>query len=212
MNFDALVPPMTNAMLKWEHLMQVAGVRPVFQAVTFLSGTSGAFWFISHVCGLVAVKVHAWLDYSLAVVFAVFYNAGLAVLFGGVMAAAVVKVSAGGDWLMAYEAGGFIFTYFVLGMAYLSSEGKLDDYTVVGYFAGLATFVAGCVHQSLLAHPALATAHETVSWIVSHALGKTLLGLFALQGFAWRLQGLRRWLYFKSFKVGKKRFFFSMAF
>ena len=82
---------------------------------------------------------------------------------------------------------------------------------MVGYFAGLATFVAGCVHPVLLSHPALATARETVGWILTHSLGKTMLGLFALQGFVWRLQGVHRWLYFKSFKVGKKRFFFSFA-
>jgi len=212
MNLDSLVEPLTKAMLWWEHVMAMPGVRPAVQGVTFVSGTSGAFWFLSHVCGIAALKIHDALDYSLAVVFAVFYNAGLAVLFGGVMAAAVVKVSAGGEWLMAYEAAGFIFCYFVLGMAYLNKDGKLDDYTVVGYFAGLITFVAGCVHASLLAHPVLATAHETVSFVLRHPLGKVVLALFAAQGFLWRLQGLRRKLYFKSVRVGKKRFFFSMAF
>jgi len=211
MDLDALVPHMTRAILLWEHTLATPVLGPMIKAFMFLGGTSGSFWFLSHVLGVIATKIHDGLDYSLAVVFAVFYNAGLAVLFGGVMAAALIKTFAANEAFMAYEAGGFIFVYLVLGSAYLDSEGRLNDYTIVGYFAGLAAFVACCVHQSLLAHPALADAHAAVHWVSHHPAGKALLGLFALQGFVWRLEGVRRWLFFKSVRVGKKRFFFSIA-
>jgi hypothetical protein len=206
----AVIDYLTSAIQLYDRLMAVPHVRTTVETLLFLSGTSGAFWFLSRVLGRVALAIHDSLDYSLAVLFAVSYNLALAVLFAGVMALAIFRRSAGSELLLGYQAAGFVFIYLVLSAAYSDHEGKIDEYSVVGYFGGLAAFLLCCVHSQWLTHPAVARAHGVVNWIRFGWAGKVALALSVLQGVLWGTRYVRRLFFWKSVEVaGKRRFFFD---
>lgn len=204
---EKLVAQLSRAIQAWDRLLAIPHVRPVLLGFFFLAATSGAFWFISRLLGLVALRIHSSLDYSLAVLFAVAYNVALAVMFASVMALAVYKRAAGTDDLLAYQTAGFIFVYLVLSAAYSDAEGVVDEYALAGYAGGLAVYLACCVRTSLLNVPAVGRVYDAVSWAMSPGPHRLIVAAGAAQGIVFALRGVRRRLFFKSIKIGGKRRF-----
>lgn len=204
---DKLVARLARLIQWWDKVLEIPHVRPVLQGFVFLSATSGAFWFLSRVFGVVALKIHSSLDYSLAVLFAVFYNIALAVAFSGVMAFSIFKRTAGTDDLLAYQAAGFVFIYLVLSAAYSDATGVVDEYALAGYVAGLASYLLFCVHTSFLNLPAVADAYKAVDWAMSPGPQRIIGSLGAAQGIVFALRGVRRRLFWRSVSVGGKRRF-----
>lgn len=204
---DRLVAHLARLIQWWDKVLEIPHVRPVLLGFLFLSATSGAFWFLSRLLGMVALRIHSSLDYSLAVLFAVFYNIALAVAFSGVMALAIFKRTAGTDDMLAYQAAGFVFIYLVLSAAYSDATGVVDEYALAGYVAGLISYLAFCIHSNLLSVPAVAKVYEGVDWAMSPGPQRVIGSLGAAQGIVFALRGVRKRLFWRSIPVGGKRRF-----
>ncbi|MBI3552827.1 MAG: hypothetical protein HY077_09935 [Elusimicrobia bacterium] len=211
MNAEPLIPYLTQAILLWERVMADPSAGPAISALLFLTGMSGAFWFISKLLGILALQVHDILHEDFAALFALSYNTVLASLFGGVMGLAVFRKGEG-PFLLAWQAAGFVFVYMVLSANYANSRGEVDPHTGGGYAGGIAAYFLVCLFPHWLsAHPVLVRAHEAVTWTVHSPAGKIMLAVSVIQGVLYGLRAVRGWFFWKSVKIGKKRFFFSYA-
>lgn len=208
---DVVVSIGARLVTLWDRLMAVPGARPALEGCAFLLAVSGAFWFLSGLLGRAALALHDALDHSLAVLFAVSYNLALAVLFGAVMAAAVFRAGEGSALMLAYQAAGFLLVYLVLSAAYADAQGAVDEYAAAGYAAGLTAFLAGCVSTAWLSWPAVRQAEAWTVWAWSRWPGKAVAALSTLEGLLYAYGCARRKLFWKSVKVGGRRFFFDVT-
>lgn len=156
-------------------------------AVGFLSGVSGCFWLLSWLIGHWALLIHDFLISELADCFAIVYNAALAVAFSAVIALSVAAAGPQGRWW--HQALGFIFVYFALSAVYSDpATQEVDDYSVLGYLAGLGAYLAFCLYPSVLDEPWIVSSHRFVVWMATGWVGK-LLSVFAawkVAHWAWR--------------------------
>lgn len=207
MSLDAFVPLGARLVSAWDAFLALPGARAVVEAAIFLCGTSGTFWLLSRFLSRAAKALHDALDESLAALFAVSYNVALAALFGAVMAAAAFAAAHGSAFLLAYQAAALVFVYLVLGAAYFDEEGRLDEYSGAGYVGGLAAFLACSVRTQWLSLPVVVHAQGLVAWAWHGWLGKLAGTVAAAEGALYAADRLRRKLFFRSFKIGRRRFF-----
>lgn len=204
---EKLVAFLTKMILLGDRIMAVPRVRPAVEALVFLITTSGAFWFMSRALSFFALKIYSILDHSLGVLFAVGYNALLAVMFSGVMALAIFKKTKGTDDVLAYQAAGFVFVYLALSAAYSDAQGVVDEYSSVGYVAGLLAYLGFCVHTSWLGAKWLDWAYDGLAWARSPGPQRWILAAGVANGLLFAARSVRRRLFFKSVNVGGKRRF-----
>lgn len=181
MSEEALLPHLTRAIQWWDRVMVVPGAAATKEVLRFLMALSSSFWFLSRLFGWAALRVHDTLDYSLAVLFAVFYNLALALLFASVMALAIYTEKHGSPAYWRYQAAGFVFVYFVLSMVYMDREGKLDDYGLLGYGAGLVCFLALILHPKWAANPVTAHTRAAMDWLSSGRPGRVVTAVFVYE-------------------------------
>lgn len=148
-------------------------VQSAHTTLNFLSGVSGCFWLVSWLVGQWALLIHDVLIAELADCFAILYNGVLAVAFACVMALSVN--GAGLQNLLWHQALGFIFVYFVLTAAYADPATKeIDDYSILGYLAGLGAYLAFTLHPSIVDEPWIKSAYGVVVWMAKGWVGKLL--------------------------------------
>lgn len=181
MNEEALIPYLTRAILWWDRVLALPGAAATKEVLRFLIAISSSFWFLSRVFGWAALQVHDNLDYSLAVLFAVFYNIALALLFASVMAAAIYSEKHGAPTYWRYQAGGFIVVYFVLSMVYMDREGKLDDYGLLGYAAGLVAFLVLILRPRWTLNPVTAHTRLAMDWLSQGWPGRIVTAIFVYE-------------------------------
>ena len=172
----------------YQRLLAVPGVRPWKDMLTFLFGMSGGFWLLSKAAARVAVGIHHALDRSLADLFAVVYNLALAVLFSSVLVYAIYAERGGKDDFLAYQAAGFVLVYVVLSSVYAEKSGKIGEYALPGYWAGLGAFLLFNVRSQYLRNPVTPRAYEWTAWAMRGWPAKATAALTAL---ALAYRGLR---------------------
>ena len=123
------------------------------------------------------------------------------------MSLAVFRRAKGTDDMLAYQAAGFVWVYLVLSAAYSDATGVVDEYSAVGYVAGLVAYLGCCVHSSWLNSRALEYVYGGVGWALSPGPQRYLGAAGAAQGIFFALRGVRRRLFWKSIEVGGKRRF-----
>lgn len=209
---DTLVDLMTRAIQLKDQAFAIPVFGPAIKGLTFLTGSSGAFWFLFRRCSVIALKIHDNLHEDIAELFALTYNVVLASLFGGVMALAVVRASQSEGYMMAFEAAGFILVYVVLGTTYGDERGVVNAHNGAGYTGGIAAFILGCTFPNWTAnHPYLIKAHEFSIWFTKSPIGKIIMLLSVVQGVLYLLDAVRRWFFWKSVPIRGRRFFFRPA-
>jgi hypothetical protein len=209
---DTLVGLVTRAIQFKDHVLATPVLGPAIKGLTFLAGSSGAFWFLFRRCGIIALKIHDNLHEDLAELFALTYNVVLASLFGGVMALAVARAAREQGFTMVFEAAGFILVYVVLGATYGDEKGTVNAHNGAGYTGGIAAFILGCTFPHWTEnHPYLIKAHEFSIWFTRSPIGKVIVVLSVVQGILYLLDAVRRWFFWKSIPIRGRRFFFEPA-
>jgi len=159
----------------------------------FLSGVSGCFWLLSWIVGHWALLIHDILIAELADCFAILYNGALAIAFSAVIALSVA--ASGPQGLRWHQALGFVFVYFVLTAAYSDpASAEIDDYSVLGYLAGLGAYLWFAISPRTLDQPWIAKSHQVVVWMATGWVGALLSGYagFTLVRIIWK--GFRDWI------------------
>ena len=212
MDQTRLIEELTRLIQAWDRLMQVPGARPAYDVLAFLFGVSGAFWFLSRLMSYAALKIHDNLDHSLAVLFAVAYNAVLALLFASVMFYAILAEKGGSPSYLLYQFSGFVFLYVILGAAYADKDtGRVNEYGILGYAAGLIGYLILAVRREWASHPLVQTAHGVISWMLQGWTSRLMVAyaLYEIGRRAWhaareslarnqgRLHRLRRRFFFE---------------
>ena len=173
--------------------------------VVWLSAINGGFWLLARAGHLLDLFSELFWE-ELWGVFAIIYNAALAVFFAAIIFVAAAHGAPPKD-LFWREACGFVILYFSLSAAYLNTKTyELDEFTRPGFMLGLAAFVLFAAFPRLaLERPRLldliaimkdlqdswigfaATALVTarIGWRVTH--GGLSAFLFGLQPLLWTL-------------------------
>ncbi len=155
----------------------VPEVKAAVDCLTLLSGTSAAFWILSKVLGRVALALHGALDRALADLFAVGYNLALAVLYASVIASAVALGGAGGARFLWSKAAGFLFVYVTLRSVNSDREGKVDEYGLLGYVGGVASYIVFLLRPGWLAHPVFTHLYDVVLAVMQAGIARALTAL-----------------------------------
>lgn len=179
---EALLPHTIKLVQWWDRVLALPGAAEIKEVLQFLTAISASFWFLSRVFGWAALQVHENLDYSLAVLFAVFYNVALAVLFASVMALSIHAEKHASPVYWRFQAGGFVLVYLVLSMVYMDREGKLDDYGLLGYAAGVLVFLAAMVRPAWIQNPAVERTREAVYWLSEGWPNRVVAAYFIYEG------------------------------
>ena len=140
--------------------------------IWLLVSLSGSFWLLSKVFGLIALGVHKVLDHSLAELFAVAYNIGLAVLYSSVLVYASIRERGGKGDSFAFQAAGFVLVYLVLGATFSGHDGHVDEHALPGYWTGVLSYLFFCIRTRYLINPVTPRAYLAVSWLSRSGLGR----------------------------------------
>jgi hypothetical protein len=169
----------------YQRLMAIPAVSAWAPVLGFLLGVSGAFFLVSKALSYVALFIHRMLDHSLAELFAVIYNIVLAILYSSVLVYSITAERAGRDDFLAHQAAGFVIAYIMLGSAFSEPDGKISEYALPGYWAGLAVYLLFCVHSEFLSNPVTPRVYAWVAWAMRGWLGKAAV-MVAMLRFAWQ--------------------------
>ena len=118
----------------------------------------------------------------MAVLLAVWYNVFLSVLFSAVLFTAMALRGGRGGMFIWYEFAGFVFLYFVLGAVCSDSEGKIDEYGVLGFISGLVSYIVFAAHAKFLRCRLFADAYALTDWMMNGWVGGLMAALAVLEG------------------------------
>lgn len=181
-----ILEPLVNQYFPWyRQAMASPAVKAAADLLVFLFGVSGAFWLLSKASSRVALGIQHALDRALADLFTVVYNIVLALLFSSVLVYAIYAERGGKDDFLGYQCAGFALVYIVLGSVYAEKSGKISEYALPGYWAGLIGYLVFCVKSQYLRNPATPFVYEWVAWIMRGWPGK-VIAIITLLRILWR--------------------------
>jgi hypothetical protein len=181
-----ILEPLVHQYFPWyAEAMKIPAVKATADLLVFLFGVSGAFWLLSKASSRVALGIQHALDRSLADLFTVVYNIVLALIFSSVLVYAIYAERGSKDDFLAYQCAGFALVYIVLSSVYSEKSGKLSEYALPGYWAGVIGYLVFCVKSQYLRNPVTPFVYEWVAWIMRGWPGK-VIAVLTLTQLLWR--------------------------
>ncbi|MBI3506850.1 MAG: hypothetical protein HY059_18585 [Proteobacteria bacterium] len=130
---------------------------------------------MSSALGYVAAAIHDALWDELSQFFAVLYNLVLAVLFASVILTGVLDLGRRTQAPYLFLAIGFAFVYAILKIMYTDDVHKhINDYAILGFLGGLATYIVGSAAPRLVANPVTTPLYRATVWISDSWIGAAM--------------------------------------
>ena len=85
---------------------------------------------------------------------------------------------------------GFVLVYLMLSALYSEPSGRISEYALPGFWAGLASYLFFCLRTQYLVNPVTPQAYAAVAWVMRGPAGRFVL----LFGVAQAIIHAARWI------------------